>query len=264
MSSPAGWYPDPSDHAQLRWWDGSAWTSHTHAAPPAQAPDLTKAPQHPDHASPDVWRAGQGHPGQGHPQQGHPQHQHPYDESSRVKAIATPDGQALAGLGYRLGARLLDGLFIVLITVAAGWQLVERLFRLSLSSANATAAEGLAGSLQLMRNPEMIAVNTGLTTIFLAVSAVYTILPLKFYGATLGKVICGIRVRHWDKAGPPSWGQAVLRWVASDAIGSYLPFYTVIDYAYPLFDRRKQALHDKIARTVVVVKDHRDTGRPRG
>ncbi|MGY0490539.1 phospholipid scramblase-related protein [Streptomyces sp. WG-D5] len=44
---PAGWYPDPQGAPQgpsqgLRWWDGSQWTEHTHAAaqaaPPVQAP----------------------------------------------------------------------------------------------------------------------------------------------------------------------------------------------------------------------------------
>lgn len=31
------WYPDPSGEAELRWWDGSQWTEHTHSfsAPPA-------------------------------------------------------------------------------------------------------------------------------------------------------------------------------------------------------------------------------------
>lgn len=27
-----GWYADPHDAGQLRWWDGSAWTDHVHSA----------------------------------------------------------------------------------------------------------------------------------------------------------------------------------------------------------------------------------------
>ena len=29
MQQPPGWYPNPADAAQLRWWDGNAWTDHT-------------------------------------------------------------------------------------------------------------------------------------------------------------------------------------------------------------------------------------------
>ncbi|MEV6564756.1 phospholipid scramblase-related protein [Streptomyces kronopolitis] len=51
---PAGWYADPQGTPhQLRWWDGSRWTEHTHPgqqpAAPHQAPqpDHQKAPQQP-------------------------------------------------------------------------------------------------------------------------------------------------------------------------------------------------------------------------
>lgn len=30
----AGWYDDPSDAGQLRWWSGSGWTEHVRARPP--------------------------------------------------------------------------------------------------------------------------------------------------------------------------------------------------------------------------------------
>jgi hypothetical protein len=35
---PAGWFPDPEDPANLRYWDGAAWTDHRHPADPAGAP----------------------------------------------------------------------------------------------------------------------------------------------------------------------------------------------------------------------------------
>ena len=52
---PANWYPDPKGEAELRYWDGSQWTEHTHsgqtaaqpapAAPPSSsAPPPTQAP----------------------------------------------------------------------------------------------------------------------------------------------------------------------------------------------------------------------------
>jgi len=43
MSTPAGWYPDPSDPARQRWWDGNAWTEHVH--PPAAPEPVAATPQ---------------------------------------------------------------------------------------------------------------------------------------------------------------------------------------------------------------------------
>ena len=36
---PPSWYPDPSDAARLRWWDGSQWTEHLHPLVPAEPVD---------------------------------------------------------------------------------------------------------------------------------------------------------------------------------------------------------------------------------
>lgn len=35
-STPAGWYPDTNQPGTLRYWDGNAWTEHTHAGQAAQ------------------------------------------------------------------------------------------------------------------------------------------------------------------------------------------------------------------------------------
>src|SRR5699024_8256775 len=42
MSTPAGWYPDPQQQGQLRYWDGARWTEH-------QAPAQGAAPMGGDH-----------------------------------------------------------------------------------------------------------------------------------------------------------------------------------------------------------------------
>lgn len=56
--APAGWFPDPEDAAQLRYWDGAAWTDHRHPADPAAAAAATAVPVAdtvtPDAATPDA------------------------------------------------------------------------------------------------------------------------------------------------------------------------------------------------------------------
>lgn len=55
MSTPAGWYADPTDPSRTRWWDGAQWTEHTAPLPaptpePAAAPALAPEPAAPEPA----------------------------------------------------------------------------------------------------------------------------------------------------------------------------------------------------------------------
>lgn len=44
QAAPAGWYPDPEDQTQQRYWDGAAWTLHTAPTSPTEDPTQDLAP----------------------------------------------------------------------------------------------------------------------------------------------------------------------------------------------------------------------------
>ena len=54
MAFTEGWYQDPTGSAEQRWWDGTAWTDHTHGEPPPQAivPPPPPASAPPGHSGP--------------------------------------------------------------------------------------------------------------------------------------------------------------------------------------------------------------------
>jgi len=85
------------------------------------------------------------------------------------------------------------------------------------------------------------------------VAFLYYVLQHGKSGRTLGKRAMGLRVVRADDAGPISYGQAAWRLLfeylislATCGVGG------LIDVAWILWDKRRQALHDKVARTVVV------------
>ena len=67
-------------------------------------------------------------------------------------------------------------------------------------------------------------------------------------GATPGKRIVRTRVVDQDTGGPIGYRRALVRRIVYLVGG--IAFY--IDWVWLLFDRRKQALHDKAARSLVV------------
>jgi uncharacterized RDD family membrane protein YckC len=70
-------------------------------------------------------------------------------------------------------------------------------------------------------------------------------------GQTLGKKMVGIAVRDVDTGGPVGAGRALLRRFVFFATYFGLILF-VLNALSPLWDRRRQAWHDKIARTDVV------------
>ncbi|MGW0804212.1 RDD family protein [Nonomuraea sp. NPDC002799] len=70
-------------------------------------------------------------------------------------------------------------------------------------------------------------------------------------GQTLGKKLFGMRVVQ-DNGGKLGVGQAAVRQIVATVLEWLCCIGLLVDLAWILFDPRKQALHDKAARTVVV------------
>jgi len=93
--------------------------------------------------------------------------------------------------------------------------------------------------------------------IFLAVATVYfSFLNGGPHGQTLGKRVWQIRVRDAATGGPLGLPKAGLRYLVPALLGAPLPILgwliLATDGLWPLWDRRRQALHDKLAGSVVV------------
>ncbi|MEZ5278906.1 MAG: RDD family protein [Acidimicrobiales bacterium] len=93
------------------------------------------------------------------------------------------------------------------------------------------------------------------------VSALYFILQEGNSGQTVGKRMWSLRVVGED-GGAISYSTAAVRWVVKYLVfqimtlllGFFAIAWVLADYLWPLRDERNQTLHDKAARTIVVVE----------
>jgi len=243
MSKRAGWYKDPwpgmpGEPPLLRYWDGRHWTEH--ARTPEQAQEAVYAGAGP---------AGAYAPAA--PSFGAPM------------PATTPDGQLLAGWWQRVWAYLIDGFItgIVAAVLASPWwgdvfEAFSDFFDQALLDSQAgRQAPDTTALEQAIAGPLLTIV-----LINLAVGFVYHVGFLMAVQATPGKLLLGLRVRLRDRPGLPLWS-VLLRWVSqfgytilnlSLVLGSVLWIYGLLDLLWPLWDGKKQALHDKVARTNVV------------
>jgi uncharacterized RDD family membrane protein YckC len=82
---------------------------------------------------------------------------------------------------------------------------------------------------------------------FLLTFVVYNVVLWALKGATVGGIVCGLKVVRLDDR-PLDWPTALVR-----ALGGFLSFIVVgLGFIWVAFDDQKQSWHDKIAGTVVV------------
>lgn len=278
MSTPSGpgWYENPDNPDELRYFDGILWTSNT-------TPLRTRRPQPPATQQPQQAQPGQPQPGAAaphhqnqwqQPQQGQGQWQHqgqgpgqhpgPYPQqpqSSQGVLADVPGQPVLAPYGLRVVAYVVDAIIVGFVALVVGgwflWKAVEPIVDrvdAAMAGGDVQAVSAALGEARL-----------GYLAIFLGVQLVlmlaYHVLCLVRWGATPGKLLVGISVRRLDRPGPLDADTAIRRTgfqAVAQAFGNvpYLSLFgtvaVVMDLVWPIADTRRQALHDKVARTIVV------------
>lgn len=149
-------------------------------------------------------------------------------------AQINPSELNYAGFWIRFVAKFVDGLvlgipFIVIFVLVVGFQ---------------------ARSSRIGGEPEFQILPLLLQLGFIVLRIAYQVFFLGKYGATLGKMACGLKVVTGDNT-PIGYGRAAGR--AFSEILSAMVCY--IGYIIAGFDSQKRALHDHICNTRVVFKN---------
>ena len=133
-------------------------------------------------------------------------------------------GRPLAAWSQRLVAFVIDEIFVQVVTICA---------RIALGLRHTLAGAILSVAMA---------------------AAYYAVLNGGEMGQTFGKRVVGIQVRDAASGGAIGAERAALRYVVVGMFRVIVFFglFTVLDGLWPLWDPKRQALHDKIAGSVVV------------
>lgn len=257
MSFPAGWYDDPQDSTQQRYWDGGFWTDYRRPreGPPPYQGQFGQAGQ--SGAQGDSGQQGHG-PGLGQPGMGRqgygpqgPQGQQGFGYAGQVPA--TPDGQPLAGWWKRVWARIIDSLIVAVIGLPFTGYFYYRYWQATSDLDMFKTAPGETPSFGSTLPLEVYQWIIPASVIGLLIELAYSYFFLTRTGATPGKKALGLSVRLREVPGPPPGQAVVKRWAITAVFSFVCGCLSLVDVLFPLWDVKKQALHDKIADTNVVV-----------
>ncbi|MBI5420494.1 MAG: RDD family protein, partial [Deltaproteobacteria bacterium] len=144
-----------------------------------------------------------------------------------------------AGFWIRAAARLLD--IAIILAIFNLFYLVDRLG----AEAGLWAPTGLGD--EISPSGRFSAENIARGVFFVGFPIFYYVYLHGAYGQTFGKMAFRIKVVNEDGS-PLDYRRAFLRW-----LGYFLCDLTLyIGYIIVAFDKRKQGLHDKVCRTIVI------------
>jgi uncharacterized RDD family membrane protein YckC len=222
---------------------GQPYTQNPYAPQPPTPPSFAGPPPAPPYGAPPSPPSGAPAPPQQPPWAGY----QPYPPQ--------PPGPAfpLASWGVRFGAWLIDAIVVGLVMLPIYIAVLYPDFQ---NFYDTLPTNGQAPDMQAVLDFETAVVGKALLLGLLGALAwmVYAVPQLVAYGRTLGKRAVGIRVRPLAQDRNPTWAEAGAR-TAVFACGQLVSVFLLIDCLWPLWDRPwQQALHDKVAKTVVVPK----------
>lgn len=148
-----------------------------------------------------------------------------------------------AGVGIRFGARFIDGLLFTIPALILIAVLVPNLLRTQVQ--NQPPDPALVGFILIF-----------FLVVFLVVIA-YEVVMLKQWGATVGKMACGLRVVRPDGRSL-GWGVSFGRFFMWNVVTSGIPYLNMllilISGIMAGTDEQKRALHDRVCDTRVIYK----------
>jgi uncharacterized RDD family membrane protein YckC len=270
---PAGWYPDPAPQTlpgRLRYWDGAAWTEHVHDPQPVPQPPQPAYPP----SYPPAYPSPYGQAGYGQPDHGHGAYAPvPYGQAAIKQRPTTPDGQPLSGWWRRVLAVVLDGfiqipLYLLAAIPVLAWQWDE------ISGWFSDLSDAIDTDAPRPPTPDVFDATSApgllLVLSILAATTLYSVVFLRWKQGTPGKLIVGVRVRERERPGPLPWSTITVRvgfvtalslFAQVPVIGLLFGLASLLDYLWPLWDGKNQALHDKVAGTNVVLAQPAHVGQ---
>jgi uncharacterized RDD family membrane protein YckC len=156
---------------------------------------------------------------------------------------AAPDGRPLAGLGQRLGARIIDAVIVSVAAIVVAGVIIG-------VGAGFTAAAAGNDSPALL-----ISAVIGAIAIILGIHYWYDVeIPLRWDGQTPGKRMLKIAIAPLESGGQLRRGQLTYRFLVMLGFNLLSNCYVgLLDPLWCLWDKPyRQCLHDKPAKTVVV------------
>jgi uncharacterized RDD family membrane protein YckC len=161
------------------------------------------------------------------------------------RVMATGPGAAAsmsyAGVWIRSGARFIDGLVFMVPFGIAMALLIPNLLRAARSQPPNPAA--FRGFFLIL-----------IPIFFLAMTA-YEVMMLRYWGATVGKIACGLKVVRSDRRSL-GWGVCFGRFFMWNIVTSGIPYVNVVLMLVSTImagtDEQKRALHDRVCDTRVI------------